>query len=105
MKRIVLVGPMTRLPDFNRPAFHRAAEGLRAQGYTVHNPAEVHEKCREDYMRRSIIAILEGEWIVTLPGWEDSQGACLEVRVARAIGTPVRDLAGMLRTPTTEEKP
>ena len=38
---VYLSGPMTGLPDFNRPAFHAAAAALRAQGYVVINPAEV----------------------------------------------------------------
>lgn len=34
-----LSGPMTGLPDLNRPAFDAAARLLRGKGLTVYNPA------------------------------------------------------------------
>jgi len=40
MKTIYLSGPMSGLPGFNFPAFHAAAAKLRADGFTVLNPAE-----------------------------------------------------------------
>lgn len=40
MKRIYIAGPMSGLPEFNYPAFNRAAAVLRAQGHHVENPAE-----------------------------------------------------------------
>ncbi len=39
-KRIYLAGPMTGLPDYNFPAFMKAAAYLRSQGAIVFNPAE-----------------------------------------------------------------
>lgn len=39
---IVLSGPMTNIPSFNRPAFNSAAAALRSVGHVVVNPAE-HE--------------------------------------------------------------
>lgn len=38
--RIYCSGPMTGLPDHNRPAFDAAAKRLREQGHFVINPAE-----------------------------------------------------------------
>ena len=41
--RLYLSGPMTGVPDNNRPAFDAAAKRLREQGHFVINPAELSE--------------------------------------------------------------
>ena len=90
-----LSGPMTGLPDFNRPAFHAAAAALRAQGHVVINPAEVDlgpDASWADYMRIHLAEIARRVTrVFVLPGWESSRGAQLEVHVARALGLPVED--------------
>ncbi len=86
---LYLSGPMTGLPDFNRPAFNKAAEYLRKQGHTVWNPAEEFDPefiyPRKVYMRRDIEALLKCESIVMLDGWEKSAGARLELEIAREL--------------------
>ena len=92
---VYLSGPMTGLPDFNRPAFHAAAAALRAQGHVVINPAEVDlgpDASWADYMRVHLAEIARRvARVFVLPGWEGSRGAQLEVHVARALGLPVED--------------
>lgn len=82
-------GPMTGLPNYNRPAFNKAADYLRSQGFTVWNPAEefdsTHIYPRKVYMRQDIEALLKCESIVMLHGWEDSAGARLELEIAREL--------------------
>jgi hypothetical protein len=89
---IYLSGPMTGYPEWNHPAFHAATDRLRSLGFTVFNPAEVFDgdctRDRSEYMRADIEALLRSDMIVTLPAWECSQGAKLEVRVAEEIGIP-----------------
>jgi hypothetical protein len=84
-----LSGPMTGLPDYNRPAFNKAAEFLRKQGYTVWNPAEEFDENyiypRKIYMRRDIEALLKCESIVMINGWENSAGARLELAIAQEL--------------------
>jgi hypothetical protein len=84
-----LSGPMTGLPDYNRPAFNRAAEYLRKQGHVVWNPAEEFDSeyilPRKVYMRRDIEALLKCESIVMLDGWQNSAGARLELEIAREL--------------------
>ena len=90
---VYLSGPMTGLPDFNRPAFHAAAAALRAQGHVVINPAEVDlgpAATWADYMRIHLAEIARRvTQVFVLPGWESSRGAQLEVHVARSLGLPV----------------
>ena len=62
---VYLSGPMTGLPDFNRPAFHAAAAALRAQGYVVINPAEVARLTAErDALAAKVARVeaLAGQW-------------------------------------------
>jgi len=91
-EKIYLAGPMTGLPDLNFPAFHAAAESLRAQGRVVFNPAELGFGAN-DY-REALTACLawicaEAEALVVLPGWEKSPGAQAEVATAYALGLQV----------------
>lgn len=90
--RVYLAGPMTGIPDFNYPAFHQAAAELRAQGYAVLNPAEHFDGDQtlpyETYMRGAIQAVLSADFIYTLPGWQKSRGARMEMLIAQRLGLP-----------------
>lgn len=87
--RIYVSGPMTGLPKNNVPAFNRAARFLRAQGFTVINPAELDagEPCGtwEDCLRRDIKWLVTCDAVVNLPGWEKSRGATLENHIAEKL--------------------
>lgn len=87
-KRIYVAGPMTGLPEFNFPAFNKAAEDLRKLGWHVENPAEhghVKGADWEDYLRYDIGRLSTCKSIFLLPGWPNSRGARLEVSIARAL--------------------
>lgn len=98
--RVYLAGPMRGYPEYNFPAFHEATADLRERGYEVWSPAERDEaegfdpktdeaKSLAYYMAYDLKAVCESDAVVVLDGWEDSQGARLEVHVAREIGLPV----------------
>jgi hypothetical protein len=92
MKKVYLAGPMTGIEDYNYPAFHQAAAELRAQGFEVLNPAEHFGGDQslpyETYMRGAIQAVLEADMIYTLPGWQQSRGARMEMLLAQRLGIP-----------------
>lgn len=93
--RICLVGPMSGIPDFNYPAFNKAAATLRAHGYHVENPAENTQPERptwEGWMRLSIAKLVTCDEIALLHGWELSTGALIEARIATDVGMRVRRL-------------
>lgn len=94
MKCIYLAGPMTGLPEFNYPAFHRAAADLRAQGHHVENPAEnTAPVCGSwlAYMRLALAQLARCDAVYMLPGWRSSRGARIEHGLALDLGLEVRD--------------
>ena len=87
---IYISGPISGLPDGNRPAFAEMAATLRSKGWEVVNPHELFaaevEESWEGYMRKDLAALLTCTHIVLLPGWEQSRGARLEQLIADAVG-------------------
>ena len=87
--RIYVAGPMTGLPEYNYPAFTRAAATLRNLGYHVespHEPGDVEGWTWVDYMRRGLAQMLTCDTIALLPGWHQSRGAMIELRLAEDLG-------------------
>lgn len=100
MKRIYLSGPMTNMLDLNFPLFHSMTASLRAAGHSVINPAELNPDSGtwSECMRRDITALMECDTVATLPGWQDSRGASLEVHIGKELGMKVvnaHDLVSM----------
>lgn len=90
--RIFLSGPMSGLPDFNRPAFNREADRLRQLGWVVLSPSEnPAPACGSwaGWMRMSITQLMCADLMVTLPGWIDSEGARLEQVIAQMLQIPI----------------
>lgn len=88
LPRIYVSGPMTGLPDFNKPAFNAAAAALREAGYTVFNPVNngVPENARwATHMRADIVGLMGCYGLCYLPGWFDSRGAKLEMQIAQEL--------------------
>ena len=93
--RIYISGPMTGIADLNFPAFHAAAAQLRALGYEVVNPAEINPDSAmawADCMRADIKALCDCNAVATLPEWEQSKGATLEVHIAERLGMRIAPL-------------
>lgn len=90
-----LSGPMTGLPNFNKPEFFRIANELEKRRIPVTNPADLDaddssEKTWVEYLRRDLLALLDGcHAVAVLTGWEKSKGATLECAVAAAMGMPI----------------
>ena len=103
---------MTGLPDYNFPAFDKAADILTAQGHEVFNPAqndrehgfdasglEGHEAERLGFslhraLKQDLSWICDhAEALVLLEGWERSKGVRAEMALAEALGLPRPDWA------------
>lgn len=93
---VYLAGPMTGLPDSNYPAFNAAAAELRANGWTVENPAEcllAEDAEWHDFMRSGITQLMRCRHVVMLPGWEKSRGATIERALALQLDIDVCTMA------------
>lgn len=92
MKAWYLSGPISGYEDGNRVQFERAAAVLRESGYEIVNPIEFGEEPGRpwsDYLREDIKALMGCHGVITLPGWQESRGATLEVHIAHALGMQV----------------
>ena len=112
MKKCYIVGPMRGIPEYNYPAFTEAAHYMRTIGWIVYNPVEMDKADNEDYSsfsseeqvaddtpekarrfaRRDTNIILNylkaenGDMIVALPNWKNSDGARAELALAKWVG-------------------
>ncbi len=109
---IYIAGPMRNIKDFNFPAFHEAAEKLRAEGRKVFSPAERdlevygEEACKSDTgnieeaiehgfsLREAMCDDLTyicmvADAVALLPGWGNSEGAKVEAALAQYLGLQV----------------
>lgn len=91
--KVYIAGPMSGRPEFNYPAFHEEAERLRSLGHEVKSPAELGMESSgygwRECMRRALQLLLDCDIVVVLPGWQDSRGASLEVKIAESLGMRV----------------
>lgn len=103
-KTYYLSGPMTGIPEYNYPMFELVAKELRAKGYIIVTPTEVgtNQEARlgadrfslsyQEYIKSNIIALLDCNAIILLPGWRDSTGAKLELHIAQTMNMRVWNL-------------
>ena len=90
-------GPVTGLPDGNRPAFDRAAEVLAAAGLRPMLP-HWFVPAGADWgaaMRRCIETLVKCDALLLLPGWRGSRGASLEAEIAERVGIPRYETEGI----------
>lgn len=91
--KIYIAGPMTGLPDYNRPAFNAAAKILSQSGETVLNPAVLPDGMKhEEYMTICLAMVEVCDTVMLLPGWEKSVGAQMEHKRARELGKEVIEI-------------
>ena len=96
--KIYIAGPMSGLPELNKPAFFETAEAFEEGGWEVFNPVahdiEVYgsiEEAEENATYRECLAVdlawicKEADAIAMLPGWERSYGARAEHATAVAL--------------------
>jgi hypothetical protein len=101
LKTIYISGQMTGVAEYNFPEFNRVATLLRAKGFNVLNPAEhgcSPEYTWSDYMRMDIADLINSDIVATLPSWEKSKGANLEVYIAKQLGMPVVDYSELIES-------
>lgn len=97
---VYISGPITDIPDGNRPAFAMAELRLIEQGHYPINPHNLCDdleiKCETwlDFMRVDLAAMMRAEAVLALPGWQKSREASIECRLAQDLGISVIEQAG-----------
>lgn len=79
---------MAGIPDLNRPAFAKAAYGLRSKGHDVYNPAAANLDGMPlpRIMSHVLVQLCECDAIAMLPGWwMKFGGAWVEWLLARYL--------------------
>ena len=93
--KVYIAGPMTGLPQFNRPAFHQAALNLSFEHHVPLNPAILPDGLTEaDYMAVGITMLQRADAIFLLTGWQFSAGARAEHALALKLGLEVIEQKG-----------
>lgn len=93
INKVYLAGPITGIKNDNKPAFEDAERKLIKHQYIVVNPHKLDhsgnpEGAWHEYMKVSISAMLQCDAVVLLDGWEKSEGAQLEVKLATSLNMP-----------------
>ena len=118
--KIYLAGPMRGIPEFNFPAFYRAATQLEREGHIVFNPAakdcetygtdiskgnatgsEAQASSQHGFSLREALGAdmawicAEADAVALLPGWQCSKGAIAERATGVALGLTIIELGGL----------
>ena len=97
--KIYIAGPMSGIKDMNFPAFHAAAEALRALGHEVVNPAELNPdpgKPWAECMKVDIAQLVTCDAVALLPNWSGSKGAEIELNLAIDLDLDIFSLPELL---------
>lgn len=99
--RVYVAGPMTGIPDQNRPAFRFAWNHLTQRGFHVISPHFLESSIEVDTRAAigtgevyryalpiDIFALSSCSYVVALPGWETSNGAGFERHGAELMRIP-----------------
>jgi hypothetical protein len=85
--KIYIAGPMTGLPDYNRPSFNAEASRLNDEGHCVLNPAVLPSGLTQhEYMDICMAMVRSAEVVYLLKGWRNSEGAVSELTLAKKLG-------------------
>jgi len=87
-------GPVTGIPEGNRPTFLLAQRMLLSAGCHVFNPSHIDwpidplegEKLWQYFMAFCVAAIPLCDSLLMLPDWQNSKGAKEEHRIAKMLG-------------------
>lgn len=108
LRYVYIAGPMRGIASFNFPAFDKARDAFRQNGYHVISPADIDRAegdensdnqvlfCLRDFSALHFIrSICDLGFVAMLPGWEKSVGATAEFMIGRWLGITVLDARTM----------
>lgn len=97
-KSVFLSGPIAGVDGY-KSKFADAAEVIETLGASsIFNPAaEIPDSTeREEAMRICTEKIITSDCVITLPGWQDSEGACFECVASEICGIPHYELKELI---------
>ncbi|MGU5544106.1 DUF4406 domain-containing protein [Aeromonas veronii] len=90
-KIVYIAGPMSGLPEYNRPAFNTEALHQQQKGHVVLNPVTLPDGLtQQQYMGICIEMVKIADEVIMLPNWVNSQGATAEFHYAMKCGKVIR---------------
>lgn len=88
---VYISGPMSGLPECNRPAFYDETLHQQQKGNVVLNPATLPDGLtQQQYMGICIEMVKIADEVIMLPNWVNSQGATAEFHYAMKCGKVIR---------------
>lgn len=104
-KIVYIAGPMSGLPEYNRPAFNTEALHQQQKGHVVLNPANLPDGLtQQQYMGICIEMVKIADEVIMLPNWVNSQGSTAEFHYAMKCGKVIRQAEdGFVWYPTSPE--
>lgn len=79
MATVYIAGPISGMPDGNKPAFDAAQKWLEQKGYIVLNPHSMPKGLSEEaYMDICLAMVRHADALCLLKGWQASAGAKAE---------------------------
>lgn len=99
--KVYISGPITGIERLNIDAFRIAEEKIRSMGMNPVVPHDLFEGIDtqhykwEDFMRGCIKALMECDAVITITDWENSNGARIEVDLARKLNIEVFPLVSV----------
>lgn len=106
-ERIYISGPISGHEQAERQKyFNDVRAGLAQAGYEGVNPFDLHplDASWENAMKADLQELCRCDSILMLPGWEESRGAKLEMRVALELGLRIYFLGDPIPGLVTKEK-
>lgn len=99
-KRAYLSGPITGKENY-KEAFRRAQSALLEKGYAVINPAELDGVLNDCFTYEEIMDVCldllrQCDYIVQLPGWQESRGCNIEWGYAKGADLIILPLEALL---------
>jgi len=88
---VYISGPMSNIPEYNAPLFMAADEELMELGHSRFNPAAGLYECWAIAMEQDLSQLCGCSVMLLLPNWQTSQGARIEVFVARRLEKVIID--------------
>lgn len=99
---VYICGPITNMPDFNRPLFAKVEQALIDNNFGPINPHNLcthhvkelqGEELWQACMKTVIAELVKCDVLLLLPDWQNSRGAKIERNLANDLGIPVKHLS------------